>query len=56
MCVWVGGFELFREGINGCHSRKPRLLEWPELSVAFKRIYVNKAKVIHMLLKSLRLR
>ena len=35
-------------GINGCHSRKVKLLEWIELSVAVNRIYVNKTNVILM--------
>ena len=42
------GVEASSEGINGCHSRKARLFEWIELSVDVKRIYVKKAKVIHM--------
>ena len=47
--------ELSSEGIKGCYSRQVRLFESIELSVAVKRIYVNKTKVIHMRLKSLQL-
>ena len=32
------------KGSNGCHLCKVRLFEWIELSVAIKRIYVNKTK------------
>ena len=62
VCVWQYmlpypcGVELSCEGSNGCHSRKARLFEWIELSVPVKQIYVNKTKVVHKVLKFLRLR
>ena len=36
------GVELSGERSNGCHLCKARLFEWVKLSVAVKRIYVNK--------------
>ena len=36
--------EFSSEGINGCHSRNARLFQWNKLSVAVKRVYVNKTK------------
>ena len=38
------GVKLSNEGSNGCNSRKARLFEWIELSVAVKRIYVKQNK------------
>ena len=60
MCVCVlphlRGVDLSSEGINGYHSCVARLFEWIELSVAVKRIYVSKTKMIYMRLKSFPLR
>ena len=39
------GVELSTEGYKGCHSRKVRLFELIELSVAVKQIYLNKTKI-----------
>ena len=47
--------KLSSEGSNGYLSRKERFFEWIELSIAVKRIYVNKTNVIHKRLKFLRL-
>ena len=46
MLLYSRGVELSGEGSNGCHSRKARLFEWIELSVAVKRIYVSKTNVL----------
>ena len=60
VCGWqymvLPTFELSSEGINICHSCNAKLFEWIEHSVAVKRIYGNKTKVIDTNLKSLRLR
>ena len=50
------GVELSSEGINGCHTRNAKLFEWIILSVAIKRINVNKTKSDSYAFKSHRLR
>ena len=55
MLPYACGVELSSEGSIGCHKRKAKLFKLIELSVAVKRIYVNKTNVIHWRLDFLRL-
>ena len=52
---YPSGVELSSEGSNGCHQRKARLFKLIDLSVAVKRLYVNKTNVMHKRLNFLRL-
>ena len=44
MLLYPCGVELSSVGTIGCHKRKATLFKGIELSVAVKRIYVNKNK------------
>ena len=56
MVPYPRGVELTSERGSSCHSRKARLFEWIDLSVAIEPIYVNRTNVIHKRLKFLHLR
>ena len=58
VCLWMTIYRLpYPSGVEfSSEGGKARLFEWIELSVAVKRISVNKTNVIHKRLKFLRLR
>ena len=47
---YIRGVRFSSEESNGCYSRKARLFEWIELSLAVKRIYGNKTRDIKRLI------